>query len=991
MAKAKHTYVVRLEVEGGNRVKADLRSVGASGERSIKKIDRASGRASRGLGTLSDRASALRRHMRLLGGAVAAAAVGRGLQQMVKLYADFETGLIGVGKTADLSGVKLEALGKDIDELSKRMPVATDELLAIAQSAGQLGVKGSDNILKFTETVAKLGTATDLSGDEAAIALARILNVTGEALGTVDVLGSVIVALGNNFAATESQIAEMATEVARGAAVFGVSSAQASALAAALAAVGVKSEVAGTSIGRILRMIDAAIRSGGEHLAILTQITGRAAEEIEELFQRDAMAAFALFIDGLKRIGDAGGSVADAMAALGLADQRLLKTIPVLANRADLLAQALEIANRETENATALNEEAARAFESLNNQTEVMWNNIKSLARAIGADLAPGVTVAVHGLSDLASEAGDAYEKLKLIAEGDFNFEGHSLSATRRQVEDLREEMVELAREIKAMPDITPPAFFEDPLGFLADIPARLVGADRESKIEEMDEVVANWRQWKAKLEWKLEQERKRREKRAAAETKDPSKGDDPVKTLEDIAAAQERARRLVQIEQSLNQQLFQLRFQGADRIREEYRKLHNELKELGKAGADPEMVDRLRFDAAAVRDDKLAEITRREDERKDRQVQANKRVAESLGFEMEALKKVERQRFVDVALRRLSAEATPKLREEVEKLAGVLFDEQKVTRERNEAQREGKALTDQLRTAEEAYADEIERLNDLLKARAIDQETFGRASKDAYDRMLDASRKWSDGVRRAIRDYLDEASDAAKQFEQVTKTALKASEDAFIEWAQTGKFSAKDLFNTIAEEALRAAYRMAVVAPLGGIFDTIFGAIGSALAGGIATTSSGTPMIGDFPTPTGLTAFAHGGGVIGSDAFPARMVDPRVFDGASRYHRGGIVGGEVPVVARTGEGVFTPGQMRNLAPVADARPTVNVAVNVRNTAPGTRASADVRREPGGNLSLDIVIEQVEAGMARRIGRSEGLAPTLEHRYGLNPAAGSFR
>ena len=216
---------------------------------------------------------------------------------------------------------------------------------------------------------------------------------------------------------------------------------------------------------------------------------------------------------------------------------------------------------------------------------------------------------------------------------------------------------------------------------------------------------------------------------------------------------------------------------------------------------------------------------------------------------------------------------------------------------------------------------------------------------------------------------------------------------DAFVQWAQTGKFSAKDLFNTIAEEALRAAYRMAVVAPLGGIFDTIFGAIGSALAGGIATTSAGTPMIGDFPTPTGLTAFAHGGGVIGSDTLPIRMVDPRVFDGASRYHRGGIVGGvgDVPIWSQAGEGVFTPGQMRSLALVSAAKPTVNVAVNVRNTAPGTRASADVRREPGGDLSLDIVIEQVEAGMARRIGRSEGLAPTLEHRYGLNPAAGSFR
>ncbi len=332
--------------------------------------------------------------------------------------------------------------------------------------------------------------------------------------------------------------------------------------------------------------------------------------------------------------------------------------------------------------------------------------------------------------------------------------------------------------------------------------------------------------------------------------------------------------------------------------------------------------------------------------------------------------------------------------------LADALYDEQQAIEDRNEAEREanrlraeGEALTRRLRTAEEAYADEIERLRELLDAGAITQETFGRASEEAYDRMLRSSREWSDGVRHAIRDNLDDATDAAKTFEQATTRALKASEDAFVEWAMTGKFSAKDLFNTIAEEALRAAYRMAVVAPLNNILGSIFGAIGGSIFGGasIATTSSGTPMIGDFPMSPGPTAFAHGGGVIGRDAFPARMVDPAEFDGASRYHRGGIVGGEVPIVTRSGEGVFTPGQMQALAPVPDAKPVVNVAVNVRNAAPGARASADVRREPGGDLTLDIMIERIEGGMARHIGRGEGLAPTLERRYGLNPAAGSLR
>ena len=257
---------------------------------------------------------------------------------------------------------------------------------------------------------------------------------------------------------------------------------------------------------------------------------------------------------------------------------------------------------------------------------------------------------------------------------------------------------------------------------------------------------------------------------------------------------------------------------------------------------------------------------------------------------------------------------------------------------------------------------------------------------------MLRSSREWSDGVRRAIRDYLDDATDASKMFEQATTRALKASEDAFVEWAMTGKFSAKDLFNTIAEEALRAAYRMAIVQPLNNIPGTIFGAIGGGIAGGVGGGfGGGTSMIGDFPAPSGPTMPAHGGGVIGRDALPTRNVPAAAFDAAPRYHRGGLVAGEVPILARAGEGVFTSGQMRSLALVTATKPEVHVAVNVRNTAPGTQASADVRREAGGDLTLDIVIEQVEGSMARHIGRGEGLAPTLERRYGLNPATGSLR
>ena len=41
--------------------------------------------------------------------------------------ARFEAGLVGVGKTADISGVVLESMGEQVDLLSRRIPVATEE------------------------------------------------------------------------------------------------------------------------------------------------------------------------------------------------------------------------------------------------------------------------------------------------------------------------------------------------------------------------------------------------------------------------------------------------------------------------------------------------------------------------------------------------------------------------------------------------------------------------------------------------------------------------------------------------------------------------------------------------------------------------------------------------------------------------------------------------------------------------------------------------
>ena len=461
-------------------------------------------------------------------------------------------------------------------------------------------------------------------------------------------------------------------------------------------------------------------------------------------------------------------------------------------------------------------------------------------------------------------------------------------------------------------------------------------------------------------------------------------------------AEGENRAETLTAQRKKIDEAIGKLIDDPAERIAEVNRELDETRRRLEALRAPSENdgdVDAAIAKAEELARRRIAAIERPAQEAAERMAKADAKVVADLDRQIAGLTE-KRAAFIDQALSRLSEGAGETERAQVERLANELYDQKQAIDDLNEALEreqkifdEGRRVTEANRTALEKYAAEVVRLDQLLAAGAIDAETHARAIAEAERDKLDASTDWHDGAIRALRDYVEESENAARLVEEGMTRALRAGEDAFIRWATTGKLSAADLFNTIAEEALRAAYRMAVAKPLAGILEGLFGDIGGAFRGLFGGGASGP--VGDFPDP-GPVLVAHGGGVIGLDRFGSRNADPSLFEGARRFHGGGMVAGDVPVIAQRGEGVFTAGQMRALGIALGAPPAVNVTVNVRNNAPGTEARADLRRSAEG-LSLDIVVEQVEGSLARNIGRGEGLAPTLERRYGLNPAAGAYR
>jgi len=288
----------------------------------------------------------------------------------------FNSDLIDVGKTANLSGEELRGLGQDIVDLSRKLKViGTPALLQYAKVAGQLGVKGKENILAFTESLAKLETATNISGEEGASNITRLLTLTDGGVQNVKDFGDEIVNLGNNFAATESEILTNATAIAQNTAQYGVGRKIVLAYATATKAVGIEAELTGSTIGRTLGMMEKAIRTG-KGIDSIAKITGQNVEELKAQFRDDPSAVFTNFIAGLKEVNSAGGSVNEQLENIGITSVRDQRVISSLATKGfDVLKGSIDEVNK---SGGSLDKEFGAASGKLSAQLSrvgIAWDN----------------------------------------------------------------------------------------------------------------------------------------------------------------------------------------------------------------------------------------------------------------------------------------------------------------------------------------------------------------------------------------------------------------------------------------------------------------------------------------------------------------------------------------------------------------------------------------------------------------------------------------
>ncbi|SCL31932.1 phage tail tape measure protein, TP901 family, core region [Micromonospora nigra] len=336
----------------------------------------------------------------------AGAAIGAGLVIATRAAISWESAWTGVAKVIDGSPEQLAELEGELRQLARTLPQTHEEIAGVAAAAGQLGIARQD-IVDFTRVMVDLGVATNLTSEEAAFALARLMNIMQTAPDDVDRLGATIVELGNNSATTEQEIVDMSLRIAGAGKTVRMSEADVLGYAAALSSVGVMAEAGGSAISRAFIIIEESVRSGGDRLETFAQLAGMSAEQYAQAYREDAAGATAAFIQGLGRMQAAGGDVFKTLADLGMSEILLRDALLRLAGAGDLVTRSLSIANRGWDENTALLEEAERRYATVESRMQIARNQLNDFAIDIGNVFLPAVGEAADLVGNLGGLLAD--------------------------------------------------------------------------------------------------------------------------------------------------------------------------------------------------------------------------------------------------------------------------------------------------------------------------------------------------------------------------------------------------------------------------------------------------------------------------------------------------------------------------------------------------------------------------------------------------------
>ena len=305
------------------------------------------------------------------------------ISPIINIVGTLEEGWIGVAKTTGMAGEEMAGFKKEIRELSVELKgVKIESLQEIAEGAGQLGIRGVENLKAFTETIAKVAVATDLTTEAATRDFASIANVMHEPISNMERMGSVINELSNTTNAYASDISNLTKRISGAGATIKLTTPEIMGLAATMKDLGIETEVGGTAMSQVLQkmLVDTEKFAKVANLDLKT---------FSETVMNEPVAALKMLLESMSKMSKF--EAAASLSELGLEGVRVGGVLLKLSGGMGKLEKNLKTANDEWEKATSLQIEYETASKSMFAEATSVSNAFKIIADELAESFLPAI------------------------------------------------------------------------------------------------------------------------------------------------------------------------------------------------------------------------------------------------------------------------------------------------------------------------------------------------------------------------------------------------------------------------------------------------------------------------------------------------------------------------------------------------------------------------------------------------------------------------
>ena len=320
--------------------------------------------------------------------------VREGIGGTVGAAMKFEEAFADVRKVVDGTPAQLSVLKNEILEMSKVIPTSAEGIAEIVAAAGQSNIPYQE-LGKFTEMVAKVAVAWDVSERETSESLAKIktqLNMNTDEIG---LYADAINHLSNNTAATAPNLVDFAKRVAAQGDMFGFTATQSLAFGGAMIAAGGETEVAATSFRNMgMALADAANAPKRTRAAFKT--IGVDANKISKAFNKDSVGTMLDVFERIQKLPEHER----LSAAIGVFGREARALMPLINDSRELRRELGLVATQADYSGSAFQEYIIRA-DTTSNVLDLLGNKFRARGIKYGESWLPTLKEFSLGVSDV--------------------------------------------------------------------------------------------------------------------------------------------------------------------------------------------------------------------------------------------------------------------------------------------------------------------------------------------------------------------------------------------------------------------------------------------------------------------------------------------------------------------------------------------------------------------------------------------------------------